>query len=189
MANAIPRNPNPEKDTVGVSILGKGVEVQRGLTISNMAFLLRVYLDAYIKSKENLVIKDVPFNPLDAQVQLDYNLCLTMTDMNVDGSDKFNLDNLYASDMLHKIKSSIHNWNDFMELLEHYRSLVVDNTYSIKGLLDSFVDIKNIDMDKVNEIGNAVKKAKKEVAENKTFEKLMNEGKEYVPNENSETLS
>jgi len=188
MANAIPLNHNPDKDTVGISILGKSVQVQKGLTISNMNFLLRVYLDAYIGSRENVIIKDVPFNPLDAQVQLDYNLCLKMTDMNVDGSDKFNLDNLYASDMLHQIKSNIRNWDDFMELLSHYRSIAVDNTYSLKGLLDNFVNMQSMDMDKVKEIGKAVSKVQKQVEKDETFKKLMEEGKEYVPNENPKEM-
>ena len=187
MANAIPRNPNPEKDRVGISVLGKSVEVQRGLTVSDMAFLLKVYLDAYVNSRDNVVLKDIPFNPLDAQVQLDYNLCLRMTDMNAQ-SNKFNLDNLYASDMLSEIKTSIHNWNDFLALLEHYRQLVVDNTYSLKGLLDDFVNMQNMDMDKVKEIGKAVRKIQKEISKDEIFKKLMEEGKEYVPNENSEAV-
>jgi hypothetical protein len=163
-----------------VAFAGKTVEVSPGLSLSEMRDLIEVYVKAYMFAPETedrkpIATSGLSFYPLDAQVMLDMHLLDIKTNIKVESSH-FDIDGIYASTLLSKVKDEIVNWDEFIVLLNEYKNIARAEIFSIKGLLDSFVDMQDLDMDKVQEIAKAVDTVKKKVAEDEVFSGLMKEG-------------
>lgn len=183
MQKIVPLYPNAEKETTTFSFSRWTIEVQKGMTMSQMYFFLKVYLDEYLNPEDPL-IEGFPFDPWSAEIELSREIIDKMTNIDMK-SKNFSFKNLFASNLVDNIKKEIENYDRFQKLLDEYKDIAKQQVYSIKGLLDSFVDLNDFDMDKVKEISKAVKDVKKDIADNKVFEGLMEEGAKHNEEKNS----
>ena len=166
----------PKSENVGFKFAGLEIEVKPYINMKDESVMIATYLDIYFNSEGKDMFKGMDTNFWGAEIAFDISILDMMT--SIDSlSDEIDMDDVYSSGLMDKVREKITNLHQVRRRLERVIADTRQEKFSVMGLMKELASLlEGFDFSKIQDAAKQIKKLESDIADS-PISTLMDEGR------------